>query len=63
MKITVIRKKNNVQFNMNDGLTNRVVQWDELGFYKCVYTKKGTIRKFSPEVYAAKALLKLSKCK
>lgn len=48
---------------MNDGLTNRVVQWDELGFYKCVYTRKGTIRKFSPEVSAAKALIKLSKSK
>ena len=61
MKITVLRKKNNVSFKMNDGSTLRTVKWDELGFYQSVYTKKGTVRKNSPDLKAARILLKLSK--
>ena len=59
MKTTVLRKKNNVSFKMNDGSTVQTVKWDELGFYQSVYTKKGTVRKNSPEVTAARILLKL----
>ena len=61
MKITVLRKKNNVSFKMNDGSTLCTVKWDELGFYQSVYTKKGTVRKNSPEVKAARILLKLKR--
>lgn len=46
---------------MNDGSRVRTVKWDELGFYQSVYTKKGTVRKNSPELKAARILLKLSK--